>query len=299
MVNLMSYDKQTLKAVPVRRRSAARLAAVQITYQLVELFSAQLTGARSMDRGLASFRNVLFVVGTSAAVLSFEGIGLACIDLCLTIDRLRATEGGLLRIVRRALLVSMLSMVAEMIGMTLVTVLGDFDVRSFDTDLYVVQLAFVEVHVLLTFAAFVRASRWFGRLTSEGGYRASGGWPEATRKSLQAVMWLVRRVKTWLAIWVIIIFLWFVSFYFRLAVFEWLMSAVATALIAAAARDTCGLVEGTLRSTTATIVAASRWEMRQRVSVGSRGSEATPLQLFRQYANKRLTLNPIQAASAA
>ena len=33
MVNLMSDDKQTLKAVPVRRRSAARLAAVQIVYQ--------------------------------------------------------------------------------------------------------------------------------------------------------------------------------------------------------------------------------------------------------------------------
>ena len=29
----MSDDKQTLKAVPVRRRSAARLAAVQIIYQ--------------------------------------------------------------------------------------------------------------------------------------------------------------------------------------------------------------------------------------------------------------------------
>ena len=33
MVNLMSDDKKTLKAVPVRRRSAARLAAVQIIYQ--------------------------------------------------------------------------------------------------------------------------------------------------------------------------------------------------------------------------------------------------------------------------
>ena len=33
MVNLMSDDIQTLKAVPVRRRSAARLAAVQIIYQ--------------------------------------------------------------------------------------------------------------------------------------------------------------------------------------------------------------------------------------------------------------------------
>jgi len=33
VVNLMSDDKQTLKAVPVRRRSAARLAAVQIIYQ--------------------------------------------------------------------------------------------------------------------------------------------------------------------------------------------------------------------------------------------------------------------------
>ena len=33
MVNLMSDDKQALKAVPVRRRSAARLAAVQIIYQ--------------------------------------------------------------------------------------------------------------------------------------------------------------------------------------------------------------------------------------------------------------------------
>ena len=33
MVNIMSDDKQTLKAVPVRRRSAARLAAVQIVYQ--------------------------------------------------------------------------------------------------------------------------------------------------------------------------------------------------------------------------------------------------------------------------
>ena len=33
MVDLMSDDKQTLKAVPVRRRSAARLAAVQIIYQ--------------------------------------------------------------------------------------------------------------------------------------------------------------------------------------------------------------------------------------------------------------------------
>ena len=29
----MSYDKETLKSVPVRRRSAARLAAVQIIYQ--------------------------------------------------------------------------------------------------------------------------------------------------------------------------------------------------------------------------------------------------------------------------
>jgi len=33
VVNLMSDDKQALKAVPVRRRSAARLAAVQIIYQ--------------------------------------------------------------------------------------------------------------------------------------------------------------------------------------------------------------------------------------------------------------------------
>ena len=33
MVDAMSDEKQTLKAVPVRRRSAARLAAVQITYQ--------------------------------------------------------------------------------------------------------------------------------------------------------------------------------------------------------------------------------------------------------------------------
>ena len=33
MVNLMSVDKQRLKAVPIRRRSAARLAAIQIIYQ--------------------------------------------------------------------------------------------------------------------------------------------------------------------------------------------------------------------------------------------------------------------------
>jgi len=33
VVDLMSDEKQTLKAVPVRRRSAARLAAVQIIYQ--------------------------------------------------------------------------------------------------------------------------------------------------------------------------------------------------------------------------------------------------------------------------
>ena len=33
MFNLMSDDKNQLKAVPVRRRSAARLAAIQITYQ--------------------------------------------------------------------------------------------------------------------------------------------------------------------------------------------------------------------------------------------------------------------------
>ena len=33
MVNLITDDKQTLKAVPVRRLSAARLAAVQIIYQ--------------------------------------------------------------------------------------------------------------------------------------------------------------------------------------------------------------------------------------------------------------------------
>ena len=33
MVDLMNDEKETLKAVPVRRRSAARLAAVQIIYQ--------------------------------------------------------------------------------------------------------------------------------------------------------------------------------------------------------------------------------------------------------------------------
>ena len=54
----MSYDKETLKAVPVRRRSAARLAAVQIIYQTLITSqsavdaesAAQLAEGWSLDR---------------------------------------------------------------------------------------------------------------------------------------------------------------------------------------------------------------------------------------------------------
>ena len=54
MVELMSDDKEILKAVPVRRRSAARLAAIQITYQ--SLITGQ-SSVHSLNQFLANYAN--------------------------------------------------------------------------------------------------------------------------------------------------------------------------------------------------------------------------------------------------